>query len=108
MNTTMTDAAQDDYELSLSIGEQNQLDALSRSEAMRKNFSADDLILEFAECADEINAAMALHDAGTLSLLRLGQMLLNIRNAALQRQCGVFAAPDAQGAITSAIIGEAV
>jgi hypothetical protein len=108
MTISMTEAAQDDYELSLSIREQNQLDAISRAEAMRKDFSADDLMLEFAECADEVNAAMALHDAGTLSLLRLGQILLNIRDAALRRQCGVFDAPDAERAVAMAVSGEAV
>lgn len=108
MNTTYTDAAQDEYELSLSIGEQQQIAAIERAKAMRADFSADDLMLEFAECTDEIMAAMAAHDDGTLSLLRLGQTLLNIRNAALQRQCGVFAAPDALGAIEMAMRGEAV
>jgi hypothetical protein len=108
MNTTMTDAAQDAYENEMTEGEQRQLEALSRAEAMRKDFGADDLMLEFADCAEDVNAAMALHDAGTLSLLRLGQILLNIRNAALQRQCGVFAAPDAQVAISMAMRGEVV
>lgn len=105
---TYTDAAQDAYEDEITAGEQRQLEALSEAKALQASVSPDDLTFEIAECADDVIAAMAAYDAGKIRLSDLGLVLLNIRAAMLQRQCGVFAAPDAEGAIEMAMRGVAV
>lgn len=96
------------YEKTLDIGEQRQIDALSEAKALQASVSANDMVFEFSECADDVVAAMAAYDAGKIRLADLGLVLLNVRNAMLQRQCGVFAAPDADGAIEMAMRGVAV
>lgn len=96
------------YEKTLEIGEQLQLEALSQAKALQSSVTADDMMLEFAECADDVVAAMAAYDAGKIRLADLGLVLLNMRAAMLQRQCGVFAAPDPDGAISLAVRGVAV
>jgi len=103
-----TTAAQDAYETAIEIGEQRQLEALSEAKALQASVSADDMTFEFAECAEDVVKALSAYDAGKIRLADLGLVLLNVRAAMLQRQCGVFAAPDAEGAIELAMRGEAV
>jgi len=57
-------------------------------ERHREAFSADDLMFELAEAGDEIMLGLRQVDAGTLTLDRLGLMVVNIRNAANQRAAG--------------------
>jgi hypothetical protein len=98
--------AQDDYERGLQIGEDKQIEALSRAEYLQ--IDAQDLAYEFAECADELNEIIGLYRAGRIPMAHLGLALLNISKATAQREAGVFAAPEAQFAVRMAMEGKAL
>lgn len=108
MRLVTNDTDINQYEIMLSIGERKQVDALSQAEASLSEITADELAFELSDCAEELLAALKKRDAGEVDIRCVGLVLLNVRKAMAQRQSGVFAAPDAAGAIDMALRGEAL